>query len=123
MRQTADFVATASMGETLMSFLVLPSHLTMIVGHIVIHSLSSPKSYAFDMKQPMPTVSLEPNFSKKSIRAFVCGGMAGDIVLCEKGWFGHSENKLHGGEGPMASEVERTVDSVGQRFWGQNLRR
>src|ERR1700722_7430679 len=53
------------------------------------------------MKRPMRTVSLEPNFSRKSTRAFVCGGLAGNLVLHEKGWLGHKETVLHAGEGPI----------------------
>ncbi|KAG2130198.1 uncharacterized protein EDB93DRAFT_1095067 [Suillus bovinus] len=81
---TADFVATAS-----------------IDGQVVIQSLLTPESYMFDMKRPIRTVALEPNFAKKSTRSFVCGGMAGTLVLREKGWLGHKETILHSGEGPV----------------------
>lgn len=72
-----------------------------VLGQVVIHSLSTPESYAFDMKRPMRTVALEPSFAKRSTRAFVCGGMAGSLVLREKGWLGHKETVLHTGEGPI----------------------
>ncbi|CAA7259453.1 unnamed protein product [Cyclocybe aegerita] len=81
---TADFVATASMD-----------------GQVVVHSLSSPETYSFDMKRPMRTVAMEPNFAKKGTRAFVCGGMSGALVLREKGWLGHKETTIHSGEGPI----------------------
>ncbi|KAG2030660.1 hypothetical protein BDR03DRAFT_177621 [Suillus americanus] len=81
---TSDFVATAS-----------------IDGQVVIQSLSTHESYMFDMKRPIRTVALEPNFAKKSTRSFVCGGMAGTLVLREKGWLGHKETVLHSGEGPV----------------------
>ncbi|KAG2086160.1 uncharacterized protein F5147DRAFT_729267 [Suillus discolor] len=81
---TADFVATAS-----------------IDGQVVIQSLSTHESYMSDMKRPIRTVALEPNFAKKSTRSFVCGGMAGTLVLREKGWLGHKETVLHSGEGPV----------------------
>lgn len=69
------------------------------------HSLTSTESYAFDYKRPMHTISLEPNFAKKASRSFVCGGMAGNLVLQEKGWLGYKEQILHSGEGPIwASE-------------------
>lgn len=84
MDNTADFVATAS-----------------IDGQVVIQSLSTQESYMFDMKRPIRTVALEPNFAKKSTRAFICGGMAGTLVLREKGWLGHKESVLHSGEGPI----------------------
>ncbi|KAF8885807.1 hypothetical protein BD779DRAFT_1532495 [Infundibulicybe gibba] len=72
---TADFVATASMD-----------------GQVVIHSLSSPETYA---------VALEPNFAKRGTRGFVCGGLAGTLILREKGWLGHKDTILHSGEGPI----------------------
>ncbi|KAF5322517.1 hypothetical protein D9619_000186 [Psilocybe cf. subviscida] len=81
---TADFVATAS-----------------IDGQVVIHSLSTPENYTFDMKRPMRTVAMEPGFAKKSTRAFVCGGLSGALVLREKGWLGHKETTIHSGEGPI----------------------
>ncbi|EIN11015.1 vacuolar protein sorting-associated protein 41 [Punctularia strigosozonata HHB-11173 SS5] len=86
MDSAAEFVATASMD-----------------GQIVIHTLNpaSTESYVFDMKRPMRTVSLEPDFHKRSTRAFVCGGMAGALVLHEKGWLGHKETTLSSGEGPV----------------------
>ncbi|EKM55080.1 uncharacterized protein PHACADRAFT_142974 [Phanerochaete carnosa HHB-10118-sp] len=82
--ETGDFIATASMD-----------------GQVVIYSLSTPEVYSFDKKRPMRTVSLEPNFAKRSTRAFVCGGLAGNLILHEKGWLGHKETVLHTGEGPI----------------------
>ncbi|KAJ7731006.1 hypothetical protein DFH07DRAFT_157899 [Mycena maculata] len=82
MDETAEYVGTAS-----------------IDGQVVIHSQS--ESYAFDLKRPMRSIALEPNFAKRTTRAFVCGGMAGNLVLHEKGWLGHKETVLHLGEGPI----------------------
>ncbi|KAH9482153.1 Vacuolar protein sorting-associated protein 41-like protein [Psilocybe cubensis] len=84
MDATADFVATAS-----------------IDGQVVVRSLSTPERYSFDMKRPMRTVAMEPDFAKKGTRAFVCGGLSGSLVLREKGWLGHKETLLHSGEGPI----------------------
>ena len=67
----------------------------------MIHSLSTPENYTFDMKRPMRTVTMEPGFAKKSTRAFVCGGLSGALVLREKGWLGHKETTIHSGEGPI----------------------
>jgi hypothetical protein len=49
----------------------------------------------------MTAIALEPGFAKKSTRAFVCGGMTGNLVLQEKGWLGYRETVLHSGEGPI----------------------
>ncbi|KAH9947191.1 vacuolar protein sorting-associated protein 41 [Amylocystis lapponica] len=81
---TAEFVASAS-----------------IDGQVVIHSLSTPESSTFNLKRSLRTVALEPNFAKSSTRAFVCGGMAGTLVLYEKGWLGYKDSILHSGEGPI----------------------
>ncbi|CAE6469171.1 unnamed protein product [Rhizoctonia solani] len=90
---TGDFVATAS-----------------IDGQVVIHSLSTPEAYVFNLKRPMRTVTLEPGFGHRGSRAFVCGGLAGTLVLHEKGWLGHKETTLHsGGEGPVWASAWRTT--------------
>jgi len=72
-----------------------------ILGQVVVHSLSTTEAYAFDMKRPMRTVAMEPNFARRSTRAVVYGGLAGMLVLREKGWLGHKETTLHAGEGPI----------------------
>ncbi|KAK0565354.1 Vacuolar protein sorting-associated protein 41 [Tilletia horrida] len=77
-------------------------------GIISISALSTAEQYLFDFKRPMRTVSLEPGFGKRSTRAFVCGGMAGALVLREKSWFGHRETVLHAGEGPIWTARWRT---------------
>lgn len=70
-------------------------------GQVVVQSLFTHESYAFDMKRPMRTVAMEPNFAKRTSKAIVCGGLAGTLVLHEKGWLGHKETVLHAGEGPI----------------------
>lgn len=84
MDETAEWVATAS-----------------IDGQVVVHSVSTPESQTFNMKRSLRTVALEPGFAKSSTRAFVCGGMAGSLVLHEKGWLRYNETTLHSGEGPV----------------------
>ena len=81
-------------------FITLLSDFTSL-GQVVVHSLSTPESYSFDMKRPMRTVAMEPNFAKRGTRAFVCGGLSGALVMREKGWLGHKETTLHVGEGPI----------------------
>uniref|UniRef100_V5ELZ1 Vps41 beta-propeller domain-containing protein n=1 Tax=Kalmanozyma brasiliensis (strain GHG001) TaxID=1365824 RepID=V5ELZ1_KALBG len=81
---TSDFVAAASMD-----------------GLVSISALATAEQYVFDFKRPMRCISLEPNFGRKSSRAFVCGGMAGSLTHREKNWFGHKESVLHSGEGPI----------------------
>ena len=108
-------------------------------GQVVLHSVSTPESHTFDMKRSLRTVALEPNFSKSSTRALVCGGMAGSLVLHEKGWLGYRETVLHTGEGPIwevrwrgkliawANDMVRSVSlvcllSLTSDLGGQNIR-
>ncbi|KDN36144.1 vacuolar protein sorting-associated protein 41 [Tilletiaria anomala UBC 951] len=81
---TSEFVASAGMD-----------------GLVSISALSTSEQYVFDFRRPMRCVALEPNFGRKSTRAFVCGGMAGALLQREKSWFGHKEVVLHAGEGPI----------------------
>ncbi|KAI0672661.1 vacuolar protein sorting-associated protein 41 [Trametes maxima] len=81
---TGDFIATAS-----------------IDGQVIVHSLSGTETPSFNLKRPVRTVALEPNFAKSSTRSLVSGGMAGNLILHEKGWLGYKETVLHSGEGPI----------------------
>lgn len=53
------------------------------------------------MQRPMRCVALEPFFGKRNTRQFVSGGMAGNLILSEKGWLGQKDVTLHSGEGPI----------------------
>ena len=106
MDATGDFVATASIDGKVVVLVFHqipefnPTH-SFIAGQVVVHSLSTPESYAFDMKRPMRTVAMEPNFGKRGTRAFVCGGLSGKLVMRERGWIGHKETLLHSGDGSI----------------------
>lgn len=80
------------------------------LGQVVVKSLSTPEKYSFDMKRPMRTVAMEPNFARRGSRAFVSGGLSGALIMREKGWLGHKETTLHQGDGP-----------IWQVRWGGNL--
>jgi hypothetical protein len=70
-------------------------------GIVSVAALSSAEAYSFDFKRVMRSIALEPGFGWRSSRSFVTGGMAGQLVLREKSWFGHRESILHEGEGPI----------------------
>lgn len=79
-------------------------------GKVAVQSLTTSEHYVFDLKRPMRSVTLEPNFGKRSTRQLVSGGMAGSLILHEKGWLGHKEVVLHSGEGPIwATEWRGTL--------------
>ena len=109
MDEDNDFVATSSVeGEYFVLIIdsldtdrLRSSQMTDDQGRVVIHSITSTESYAFNYKRPMHCVALEPGFGKKTTRAFVCGGMAGNLIMQEKGWLGYKEQVLHSGEGPI----------------------
>jgi len=101
MDSTGDFVSTASLDGEFRYLCLMSFSCTTPPGQVVIRSLSTPESYSFDMKRPMRTAALEPNFAKRTTRSFVCGGLAGNLILREKGWLGHKETLLHSGEGPI----------------------
>jgi hypothetical protein len=95
-----DFVATSSVEGQL--FHHQPdSGQADSLGRVVIRSLTSTEKYAFDYKRPMHAVALEPGFNKNASRRFVCGGMAGNLIMQEKGWLGYKEQVIHSGEGPI----------------------
>ena len=100
MDPSGEFIGTASIDGVLFMY-VRSSLIDISLGQVVIHSLNTPESYSFDYKRPMRSVALEPNFSRRGTRSFVCGGLAGNLILHEKGWFGHRETVLHNGEGPI----------------------
>lgn len=84
-----EFIATAS-----------------VDGQVFVTSVYGQERYYFNFKRPMKAISLDPQFSKKSSRAFICGGMAGELTLNEKGWFGHVQKHLqplNKDEGPICS--------------------
>ncbi|WFD34437.1 Vacuolar protein sorting-associated protein 41 [Malassezia cuniculi] len=76
-------------------------------GHVAIASLHASEQYVFDFRRPVRTIALEPNFGRRSSRAFVCGGMAGNLVYRDKRWFGHKETIIHSGEGPVIAAAWR----------------
>ncbi|BGP45376.1 Vacuolar protein sorting-associated protein 41 [Rhodotorula kratochvilovae] len=81
---TCEFVASASMD-----------------GRVAIQSLTTPEAHIFDMQRPMRCVAVEPLYGKRNTRQFAHGGMAGNLVLSEKGWLGQKDVTLFSGEGPI----------------------
>ncbi|CAG8681179.1 15096_t:CDS:10 [Gigaspora margarita] len=81
-----EFVASASMD-----------------GKVVIHGMYVDSTQVFNYRRPLKCVALDPDFSKKDTQQFVSGGLAGQLILNEKGWFGQKQDKVlqHSGEGPI----------------------
>ncbi|GAA6038514.1 hypothetical protein JCM8097_004607 [Rhodosporidiobolus ruineniae] len=70
-------------------------------GRVALHSLTTPEVQIFDLGRPLRCVALDPHFGRRTTRQFVSGGMAGSLILSEKGWLGHKEVSLYSGEGPV----------------------
>ncbi|GJJ10532.1 hypothetical protein Clacol_004759 [Clathrus columnatus] len=72
-----------------------------IDGGVSVNSMSNSDSYSFDIRRPVQTIALDPQFAKNSSRMFVCGGLAGNLIIYERGWLGYKDRVLHSGEGPI----------------------
>ncbi|KAJ3297142.1 Vacuolar protein sorting-associated protein 41 [Borealophlyctis nickersoniae] len=70
-------------------------------GKVVINSLYTTEVQTFNYKRPVKAVCLEPDYSRKTTRQFVSGGMAEYLLLSGKGWFGNKDVVIHSGEGPI----------------------
>ncbi|KAF8929973.1 Vacuolar protein sorting-associated protein 41 [Haplosporangium bisporale] len=70
-------------------------------GKVVINGLFTQEHHVFNYKRPLKAVALEPDYAKSTSKQFVSGGMAGQLILNEKGWFGNRDVVLHSGEGPI----------------------
>ncbi|KAI8852801.1 hypothetical protein BC829DRAFT_360401 [Chytridium lagenaria] len=70
-------------------------------GKIVINSLYSTETASYKHRRPMKSIALEPEYSRKTTRQFVCGGTGEELLLSGKGWFGSKDIVIHSGEGPV----------------------
>ncbi|XP_027177627.1 vacuolar protein sorting-associated protein 41 homolog [Coffea eugenioides] len=70
-------------------------------GSVVINSLFSDERLKFDYHRPMKAIALDPDYSRKSSRRFVAGGLAGHLYFNVKKWIGFRDQVLHSGEGPI----------------------
>ncbi|KAF9282310.1 Vacuolar protein sorting-associated protein 41 [Mortierella alpina] len=73
-------------------------------GKVVINALfedGTNDKHIFNYKRPIKAVALEPHYARSNARQFVSGGMAGQLILNEKGWLGNRDTVLHSGEGPI----------------------
>ncbi|KAI8819466.1 uncharacterized protein EV422DRAFT_497948 [Fimicolochytrium jonesii] len=76
-------------------------------GKVVINSLYTSENQIINYKRPVKAIALEPDYSKKSTRQFVSGGMAEVLSMSGKGWFGTRDATISSGEGPIYSVLWR----------------
>lgn len=84
MDETGDIVGTAG-----------------VDGQVLVHTLSTSESIGHNFKRPMRTIALEPDYATKASKAYVCGGMAGEVVLQSQGWLGNFGMGLVGGRSSL----------------------
>ena len=72
-------------------------------GTVVMNGLYSAECESFTYQRPVKALALHSNFSRKGNRQFASGGLAGQLLLNEKGWFLNKDKVLHSGEGPIYS--------------------
>ncbi|XP_020674062.1 vacuolar protein sorting-associated protein 41 homolog isoform X2 [Dendrobium catenatum] len=77
-------------------------------GSVVINSLFTDERMKFEYHRPMKSIALDPDYSRKSTRRFVAGGLAGQLFLNSKTWLGYNKQVLHDGEGPIHAVKWRT---------------
>ncbi|XP_057247651.1 vacuolar protein sorting-associated protein 41 homolog isoform X2 [Beta vulgaris subsp. vulgaris] len=77
-------------------------------GSVVINSLFTDEKRKFEYHRPMKAIALDPDYARKSLRRFVAGGLAGQLIFYTKKWFGYQEQVLHSGEGPIHAVTWRT---------------
>ncbi|XP_050206162.1 vacuolar protein sorting-associated protein 41 homolog isoform X2 [Mercurialis annua] len=62
----------------------------------------------FEYHRPMKAIALDPEYSRKTSRRFVAGGLAGHLYLNSKKWLGYRDQVLHSDEGPIHAVKWRT---------------
>lgn len=79
-------------------------------GTVVVGSITDPKDIvASDFHRPVHTVALDPNY--KSSKIFISGGMAGDVILSERGWLGNRSDTV----------IQHSDDPVTAVYWLEGL--
>ena len=68
-------------------------------GTVVISSLYGADASTHWYPKPVAAISFDPDYATK--RVFATGGMAGQLVVNSRGWFGSKDVVVHSGEGPI----------------------
>ena len=68
-------------------------------GTIALTSLCTGESYSHWYQRPVRAIALDPMYASR--RVFATGGLAGQLVLSTRGWFGVKDTIVHAGEGPV----------------------
>lgn len=60
-------------------------------GSVVINSLFTDERMQFEYHRPMKAIALDPDYSRKTSRRFVAGGLAGHLYYNMKKWIGYRD--------------------------------
>lgn len=60
-----------------------------------------PASSITSYKRAVKALALDPDYARRNTRQFVCGGMAGELVLRERGWMSTRDVVVQQGEGAI----------------------
>ena len=88
-------------------------------GTVVISSMYGAEASTHWYHRPVCAIALDGEYSVR--RVFTTGGLAGQLVLNTKGWFGAKDAIIHAGEGPvrlldLASGAGSTVAALSGRL-------
>lgn len=75
----------------------------IIIGNVIITSLYTPEIQKVKFKNPITSVSFEPDYVIKASRQFVAGGLTGNLTLNSKGWFSLAQTVIHTDQNPISS--------------------
>jgi WD40 repeat protein len=76
--KTSEYLASSSIEG-------LQSVGKLILGKVIVQALELKENNIIDFKRPVRCVALDPDYAKSSSRRVVSGGMAGQLIMSEKG--------------------------------------
>lgn len=97
-------------------------------GLVVVSALYAEDNLEFTGLQAVKTVAIDPRYVSGDTRELVMGGLDGQLMRKEKGWFGNMRDFLvHGGEGPIHAirwegEFIAWANEIGVKVYDCNLK-
>ncbi|KAI9227140.1 MAG: vacuolar assembling protein VPS41 [Piptocephalis tieghemiana] len=68
-------------------------------GKVVVRALYSDTTTLLDYKRPIKCVQIDPAYAASASRRIASAGLAGTLMMNEKGWFGHQDHRICQGQG------------------------
>lgn len=72
-----------------------------IDGRVITYNIAKKETSMYDFKRPLRSVSIDPEYYQNGKARLISGGMAGQLILTEKGWMGNKETIMSANEGPI----------------------